>query len=619
MREMAPTIMIIILVSFVIGTIFFNWGMNRGNAPGTATNVAGKINGKEIPLTYFDRELESARQNVERGQADDEQLQSYQLVRQVWEQQVSQVLMKDFFKKTCLFASADEVFDYIKNNPPPGVDTNSSLMTNGKFDTAKYIAVLNDPRTYEYNPGIRMFEQQTRELVLPAQKLELLLTAPLVATRVELERVYKAENEKAVFEYAYIKNGAVRTDVSMITDKMVARYYAAYKDSFKCDEMTDLYVVKFPKIATVRDEQAYFQELLDIREKLLAEKNAARAEMFSEEAKMSSDDEKSAPNGGDLGFFRRGTMAPELDSAAFRLDSGEISLPLKTRFGYHLIFIEKRRRNGNVDEVKARHILKKIVPTIETLDAINEKADSLRLKMLDADFCTIARDAVRRDKNIVFDSTGLFGRHSMVPGVGYVSGIGRFLYGFDIKGKESETISERLENSRGIYLFSVKQRIPKGFTPIEAVKPRIIRVLADSIHGQALRSLAEEWSKKAGENSPLAALRKFDTTTVGSGITDTVTRRSNIPGIGSDSKITEVAFALPVGKRSGLIDFKGTYYMVRPLWKGPPAVVEWGSQQVSMAAARMMGELRQQLYLKWYMDYKERQKVTSNLDQIYLD
>jgi len=58
-----------------------------------------------------------------------------------------------------------------------------------------------------------------------------------------------------------------------------------------------------------------------------------------------------------------------------------------------------------------------------------------------------------------------------------------------------------------------------------------------------------------------------------------------------------------------LIDFKGTYYMVRPLWKGAPAVVQWGSQQVTMTAARMMSELRQQIYYKWYMDYKDRQKI----------
>jgi peptidyl-prolyl cis-trans isomerase D len=620
MRDMAAPIMIIILVSFVIGTIFFNWGMNRGsNSRGNTSNVAGKINSQEVPLTYFDRELESARQNTERQGTDNDQLQSHQLVSQVWEQQVSRILLKDFFRKTHLYASADEVFDYIKNNPPPGVDTNSSLMTNGVFDTAKYIAVLNDPRTYEYNPGIRVLEQQTRELIIPSQKLELLLTAPLLPTKAEIEQIYKEENEKAVFEYAYIKNGAAGVNGPRITDSMVTDYYNAHRDHYKCDEMYDLYVVKFQKKATARDEQVYYQEMLETRGRLLAEKEVPRSEAFAEEAKISSDDEKSAKNGGDIGYVRRGTMAPEFDSVAFRLDSGAISLPLKTQYGYHLIYVEQKRKAGKVAEVKVRHILRKIAPTIEALDALTEKVDSLRVKMQDEGLCTVARAAAKLDAGIVFDSTGFITRNSVVPRIGYVSGLGRFLFGINDGGKGSEIISERLENSSGFYLFSLKRRTPKGFTPIETVKPRIQQLLADTLHAKALHVLAEEWSKKVGDKSPLAALKKSDSTAYGSGTTDTVTRMSYIAGIGSNTKAAAVAFALPVGKRSGLIACNGTYFIVRPLWKAPLVTVPWGSQQISMTEARMMGELRQRIYMSWYLDYKNRQKIISNLDRIYLD
>ncbi|MBN1130235.1 MAG: SurA N-terminal domain-containing protein [Chitinispirillaceae bacterium] len=617
MREMAPVIMVIVLVSFVIGTILLDWGMNRGGASGATTNVAGKINGQEIPLTYFDRELESARQNMERGHADDEQLQSRELVRQVWEQQVSQVLLKDYFKKACLFASADEVFDYIKNNPPPGVDTNSNLMTDGKFDTAKYIAVLNDPRTYEYNPGLRVLEQQTRELIIPSRKLELLLTAPLVATRAELEHTYKAENEKAIFEYAYINAAAVRTGITDITEGMVADYYAAHQDSFQTEEMIDLYAVSFLKKAKANDTQMCFEELVEIRNRLLADKEPPRPEAFAEEAMISSDDEGSAQNGGDIGFVRRGVMDREFERVAFSLGNGEISAPIKTQFGYHLVYVENKRKVGKTEEVKVRHILRRIVPSIETTDIIEEKADSLRRTMLDEGFAKAAAAASRLDSEIVFDSTGLFPRGAPIPGIGYVSGLGAFLFGLDRKG--GDTISERLENKGGYYLFSVTRRVPKGVMPFEAAVPRIRKIIADSLRAAALRSFAEKWVEKVAENTPLASLKKSDPSVISSGVTDTITRMSQIPGIGSNTKVAAVAFALPVGKRSGLIDYNGTYFMVRPLWKGTPAAIDWGSQRTSMVAARMMGELRQQIYMKWYMDYRNRQKITSNLDRIYLD
>jgi hypothetical protein len=617
MRSWAPTIMVIILVSFVIGTIFFNWGMNRGSSQGTHTNIVGKINGREIPLNYFDREVNAERQKLDRGSASDDQYQSHQIPRQVWEQQVTQVLMKDFFSKVNLYASADEVFDYIKRNPPPGIDTASALMTNGIFDTAKYVTILNDPRTYEYNPGFRVMEQQTRELIIPVQKLEMLLSAPLLPTKAEMEYFYKTENEKAVFEYAYIKNNAVKIDSSRITDDMVAKYYTAHRDTFACEDLVDLYVVTIPKKPTAHDEQVYYQELLDIKNKIQSEKDVSRSEAFSEEAKVSSDDEGTAQNGGDLGFFKRGAMVPEFDSVAFKLDAGTISNPIKTRFGYHLIFVEKRQKHVKTEEVKARHILRKIVPTIETSDALTEKADTLRRKMLDGTFVTAAREAVQHDVSIVFDSTGLFTRNSLIPGIGYISGFGRFIAG--LEGKESETVSERLENSKGFYLLSVKQRIPKGIMPLEAAKPQIRRLLADSLHKQALRLFAEEWSRKIGEITPLFSLKKFDSATVVSGVTDTVTRMSPIPGVGVDSKAAAIAFALPAGKRSGLIECNGTFFLVRTLWKGPPVFVPWGASQIAMMASRIIGQLRERLYTDWYTEYKNRQKIICNIDKIYVD
>lgn len=614
---MAPTIMVIILVSFVIGTIFFNWGMNRGSSMGTHTNVVGKINGREIPLNYFDREVSAERQKLDRSGTADDQYQSHQLPRQVWEQEVTQILMKDFFRKVNLYASADEVFDYIKHNPPPGVDTASALMTNGVFDTAKYVSILNDPRTYQYNPGFRVLEQQTRELIVPVQKLEVLLSAPLLPTKTEVEHLYRMENERAVFEYAYIKNSAVKIDTSRITDEMIAKYYVTHRDNFLCEDLVDLYVVKVPKKPTARDEQVYYQELLDIKNKILSEKDVPRSEAFADEAKVSSDDEGSAQNGGDLGFFRRGAMVPEFDSVAFKLDTGAISNPVKTRFGYHLIFVEKRQKNGKVEEIKARHILRKIVPTLETSDALTEKTDTLRRKIQDETFVAAAREAVRHDTSMIFDSTGLIAKNTIVPWVGYVSGLGRFIAG--LEGKESETISERLENDKGFYIFSVKQRIPKGIMPLEAAKPRIRKLLADSLHRQALRVFAEEWGRKIGEKTPLISLKKNDSVNVGSGVTDTITRVSSIPGIGVDSKAAAIAFALPVGKRSALFECNNSFFLVRPLWKGPPIFVPWGSSQVTTMATRIMSQIRERLYMDWYTDYKNRQKIICNIDKVYVD
>ncbi len=63
---------------------------------------------------------------------------------------------------------------------------------------------------------------------------------------------------------------------------------------------------------------------------------------FVELAKAKSEG-PSAPDGGDLGFFKRGVMVPEFDKVAFKLEPGQVSEPVRTRFGFHVIKVEERR------------------------------------------------------------------------------------------------------------------------------------------------------------------------------------------------------------------------------------------------------------------------------------
>ena len=74
----------------------------------------------------------------------------------------------------------------------------------------------------------------------------------------------------------------------------------------------------------------------DLRAKLVA------GGSFDEIAKAESDDVGSGANGGDLGSFTPGQMVPEFDKAAFEIPVGEVSEPVRTDFGYHLIKIDSR-------------------------------------------------------------------------------------------------------------------------------------------------------------------------------------------------------------------------------------------------------------------------------------
>ena len=65
--------------------------------------------------------------------------------------------------------------------------------------------------------------------------------------------------------------------------------------------------------------------------------------LFAEQAKAHSEDPGTKDEGGDLGFFGRGQMVPQFEEAAFKLKKGEISAPVQSQFGWHLIKVDDKR------------------------------------------------------------------------------------------------------------------------------------------------------------------------------------------------------------------------------------------------------------------------------------
>ncbi|MBI4844099.1 MAG: peptidylprolyl isomerase [Nitrospirae bacterium] len=80
---------------------------------------------------------------------------------------------------------------------------------------------------------------------------------------------------------------------------------------------------------------------------------------FGKLARKFSKDEGSAQNGGDLGFFSRGSMVPEFEDAAFKLKPGEVSGLVKTQFGYHIIKVTDKSEGTQLDFEQAKDVIKR--------------------------------------------------------------------------------------------------------------------------------------------------------------------------------------------------------------------------------------------------------------------
>lgn len=127
-----------------------------------------------------------------------------------------------------------------------------------------------------------------------------------------------------------------------VDDAQLKEYYTKNKD--KMDQIKARHIlVRTPgSRAPVRPGQ---KELTDEQAKAKADQLRARlakGEDFAAIAKAESDDTGSGAQGGDLGAFGHGQMVPEFDKAAFSLKEGEISQPVKTQFGYHIIQVQNK-------------------------------------------------------------------------------------------------------------------------------------------------------------------------------------------------------------------------------------------------------------------------------------
>jgi peptidyl-prolyl cis-trans isomerase C len=105
----------------------------------------------------------------------------------------------------------------------------------------------------------------------------------------------------------------------------------------------------------------------DLRAKIVA------GGSFEELAKAESDDTGSGANGGALGDFTRGRMVPQFEEAAFKLAVNEVSEPVKTQFGYHIIQVQKHETKSMADVTP--EITEKIGPEMaqKGVDAIKSK------------------------------------------------------------------------------------------------------------------------------------------------------------------------------------------------------------------------------------------------------
>ncbi len=213
----------------------------------------------------------------------------------------------------------------------------------------------------EFNDQIKSLPPQLQMAVqrnpqLKKQLLDRWVQLTLMALEARKENLQEKPNVKkriedmtnALLAQEYMTENI--SDKARVTDKEIKEYYEKHKSEFMQPEQVRArhILIKVPAGADKTKLAEAKKKAMDIRVRLM------KGESFTKLAQKYSDDPGSKTRGGDLGYFSKGRMVPEFEKAAFALKKGEISKPVKTTFGYHIIKVEDKKpaRQRPFDEVK---------------------------------------------------------------------------------------------------------------------------------------------------------------------------------------------------------------------------------------------------------------------------
>ena len=186
------------------------------------------------------------------------------------------------------------------------------------------------------------------------------------------------------------------TDKTDVTPNEVTDFYNAYKYQLPevKEEVILSQIVMYPKLT-----EAHKQQIIDKLKKI--KKDILGGESFESQARIYSEDPGSASNGGLYQNVPKGKMVKPFEAAALNLQEDEISDPIETEYGYHIIQLVKK--SGKMYD--ARHILIKTEPDAAEIEAAKKELHDLRGQILEGKI-TFKEAAYRYsdDKNTKFNA-----------------------------------------------------------------------------------------------------------------------------------------------------------------------------------------------------------------------
>lgn len=585
---MIKGILWMIVLAFV-GTIFYSWGM--GGPVEGRSGILGTVNGKNITLAEYDRSFDnlvSFYRDQFQGRFSEDMIEKMDLKNSALEALIQKKLLLMEAEKQGIQISDAELADRILTNP--------NFQREKKFSRALYDRFLTFNRM-----TAQEFEENQRQFLL-MEKIETFIKNNTQVSDSEVEEAWAKENRKVKIKYVEFSKDYYQSQINP-TDEQLKQYFEAHTRDFEVPLQVKAEFVKLTPDQVIEEIKIYDEDIKDYyesnqaeylvkkrykakhilvrtelntlggddlstdeKEKRLNESDAkakTKAEgilkqireegkSFEDMAKEHSDDKMSGAKGGDLGQFPKGTMVPEFEAALETMKPGDISDPVQTAFGFHLIKLEEAhpQRMKPLEEVKEEIVekLKKMKAT-QRIRRIAKKIYQDAEK--DQDLSRAAQKHGQSTK-----TTGFFsGKDHDIPEIGVVPEF--FNTAFTL---QDNVISNPINTFEATYLMKVVERKPPFVPDFEDVKAEVKEAFMQSRHLEVTKAKWEQMAKDLAKDGNLETLAGANTLTVEE--TPFFSQVDSIPGIGNIQSIKARAFDTAPGKTT-TGESPQTYYLIK--------------------------------------------------------
>ncbi len=530
----------VMLAFFIVPFVF--WGV-EGFDTGSTNNVAD-VNDEEIGIAEFQRAYGNERERHARERKPgDPDLDEGVFRKEVLERLVRRAVVTQTAASMGLSIADGHLAQTIREIP--------GFQRDGTFDNAVY-----EDRLRLQGYTTRGFEEQLRR-DLTVRQLETGVQASAFLTESELAALYRLQAQKRRVAWFMIPAASREEPVD---EAALAAWYEAHAAEFREPERVNVDYVELRADALAPKDPPTEEELRSLyetqRDSLVAEEqrrarhilvtvdadadaakvaearktiDAAvdrirRGESFAKVANEVSQDPGSAPNGGDLGWFARGVMVKEFEDAAFALETGKLSDPVRSPFGFHLIEVTELRAEGVPPFEQIREELAVRFRTEAGQKRFYELAE--RLSNLAYEHPD-SLDAITRELGLNVTRTRHFPREG-IPEAGAIEGEARFIAAaFDeetLKGRNSDAVElgpERVVVLRGVEhreasqpeLAAVRERVTAAWRA-ERARERAQTAATEAVAALGRGDDFDAVAKRAGQGGvkgPVEIRRGADT------------------------------------------------------------------------------------------------------------